>query len=219
MNFIIEKAADNIYLAKFESQYDLAMSFVRIQEFYESPSTKFRGKYFSLESFIDYWAENFGYGVFDYPARWKGFNVPGKTIEKFWTVFEYEEREFREKEAELLMALDKKLHNDGVELQDVYLIGGSIDNGDASFEDVVAHEVAHALYGLNSQYRRKCNKLLREINTVLYSEYEDILMVMGYAKKMVKDELQAYLATNEGVKNNIPGDARFASLYKSFLKK
>lgn len=218
MKFNIERKGNGIYLAVFESQYDLAMTFVRMQEFYESPSRKIRGKYFTLETYIDYWSENFGFGVFDYPRRWNGFNVPGKVIEDFWDIYNYEENDIREKEAEFLMKLWKIIEKDGFELEDIYLIGGHIEDGGKKLNETVDHETAHALYSLNKDYKRKCNKLLKSLDPELYAKYEETLLVMGYSKKTLKDELQAYLATN-GTDDRIEGDVRFATLYNGFLKK
>ena len=51
MNIEGEIVLPNVYVLNFDTQYELCMSFVRMQEFYESP--KFRGKTFELEEFID----------------------------------------------------------------------------------------------------------------------------------------------------------------------
>ena len=59
-NPTIRKVIPNVYCVTYDTQYDLCMSFVRIQEFYESP--KFKGQYFTLEEYMDYWAEEFGSG-------------------------------------------------------------------------------------------------------------------------------------------------------------
>ena len=48
--------SQNIILAIFDTQYDLCSTLVRIQEFYESDSDKFRGKLFTLDEYMDYYA-------------------------------------------------------------------------------------------------------------------------------------------------------------------
>ena len=70
------------------------MSFVRMQEFYESP--KFKGKYFTLEQYMDYWSKEFGKGSFTYPSVWDGFNIPGKVLSDWWDRFD-NDRRYKEK--------------------------------------------------------------------------------------------------------------------------
>jgi hypothetical protein len=94
----------HVYLFTFDSQYDLCMSFVRMQEFYESDSNKFRGKYFTLEKYMDYWSKKFGNGVFTYTKDWNGFNLPGKKLVEWLDVFE---RDQREREIILCDKIDK----------------------------------------------------------------------------------------------------------------
>lgn len=65
MKIEIKHLYPKIYCLEFDTQYNLCMSMVRIQEFYESP--EFAGKYFTLEEYIDYWSKNFGDGAFTYP--------------------------------------------------------------------------------------------------------------------------------------------------------
>jgi hypothetical protein len=66
------KVADAIYLLRFETQYEITSSFLRIQEHYESPH--FSGRVFTLEEFMDWYAAE--YGAFTYLEDWSGFNVP-----------------------------------------------------------------------------------------------------------------------------------------------
>ena len=76
----LRQIVPNVYLMTYDTRYDLCMSFVRVQEFYESP--EFKGRYFTLEEFIDWWSIKMSHihGAFDYPARWGGFNVPGEVM-------------------------------------------------------------------------------------------------------------------------------------------
>ena len=66
------RLADGIYLVRFDSQYALASTFLRIQEHYES--SRFRGRVFSLEDYMDWYAGRFG--AFTYYQDWSGFKRP-----------------------------------------------------------------------------------------------------------------------------------------------
>ena len=76
----------NIFQVEAESQYDLAMTFIRIQEFYESPFREIRGHDFILEKYMDRYAKE--YGNFTYTTDWNGFNVPGDIVRKFFSLNE-----------------------------------------------------------------------------------------------------------------------------------
>ncbi|MEK7106247.1 MAG: ABC transporter ATP-binding protein, partial [Patescibacteria group bacterium] len=69
----------SIYLVEAPTQYALASTFLRFQEHYESP--KFRGQFFSLEEFMDWYAEE--YGNFTYYKDWTGFNIPSYILKSF----------------------------------------------------------------------------------------------------------------------------------------
>jgi hypothetical protein len=102
----LREVAPNVYLMTYDTPYELCMSFVRVQEFYESP--EFKGKYFTLEEFIDWWSLNESKikGSFDYPARWSGFNIPGTVILNW--LFECDEEVLRDKELFIFRKLAKK---------------------------------------------------------------------------------------------------------------
>ena len=65
------RLADGIFLVRFDTQYALASTFLRIQEHYES--NRFRNRVFSLEQYMDWYAAEFG--AFTYFEDWSGFNV------------------------------------------------------------------------------------------------------------------------------------------------
>ena len=81
MKIEIQFESPSIFVLTFDSQYDLCMSFLRIQEFYESPV--YHGRYFTLEDYMDYWSKEYGQGSFNYLDVWNGFNVPGSVIKKW----------------------------------------------------------------------------------------------------------------------------------------
>jgi len=199
----IKKEAENIYSVVYDTQYELTMSFVRLQEFYESP--KFKGEYFTLEEYMDYWAVNFGNGSFDYPVRWSGFNIPGAVLSNWIEIFE--ESVLREKEIVLINRLRKVFKRDKKSFSnEVYIIGA---HKGKDCRSVINHEMAHAFYNLNPKYRRDMNKLIEGYFSNDIINAKERLIQMGYCDDVILDEIQAYWSTG-GIGNIYhPLDQRF----------
>lgn len=187
----------NVLVLIFDTRYELTMSFVRLQEFYESP--KFQGKVFSLEEYMDYWAKEFGKGVFDYTTRWRGFNVPGKVVLDWMDKFNYDDKSsIRAREIALIEKILSRYSKK--DLENSYIIATHYDCPNK--KEVIDHEVAHAMYTLNPEYKAECQKLFSKINStkegrLVYERMEDKLIKMGYASNLLEDEIQAYWATGD----------------------
>lgn len=69
----LQKITDKIYHLHFDKQYDLAMHFLRYQEYYECPNDRFYKNSFTLAEFMHWYAKE--YGSFSYPEDWGGFNL------------------------------------------------------------------------------------------------------------------------------------------------
>jgi len=189
----------HIYILEFKTQYELCMSFLRMQEFYESP--EFKGKYFTLEAFIEYWSREFGHGNFDYPSRWQGFNLPSHIIYKWEKLFMGRERDQSttveiEREICLLDAISSARAQES-NMGKYYVIGIHDEMPKHQQIKVAEHEIAHALYYLHPKYRRKMKRLLKDMPKEESSSVSHLLIDMGYGKNVIKDELQAYFATND----------------------
>jgi hypothetical protein len=171
------RIADSMFLLRFETQYELASTFLRIQEHHES--SNFSGRIFSLEDYMDWYVERFG--SFTYYEDWSGFNVPSTSF-----------RLFRAGKFDPLSKKERRLlrlfHG---EPEPFYVIGvakqGSREN--------ILHELAHALFYTNAAYRRAVQGAMRAYDT---SSMERSLARMGYAKHVLQDEVHAYLATQRG---------------------
>ena len=68
-----------IYLIESKTRQDLAATFMRVQEYYESPV--FGGRTFSVGEFAAWYASE--YGAFTYCQDWSGFNIPSWVLEPF----------------------------------------------------------------------------------------------------------------------------------------
>lgn len=195
--------SDNIYLFMYNNKYDLALSVLRIQEFYECP--KFRRKVFTLEEYMDYYCTVNETNIFDYPEQYVGFNIPGKDIIKW--VCEY--KDIRDKEREIL----DNVFSVGEELiPKSYFMFCSYDDPD--LYNTLRHEVAHSLYKIDKEYRKNCEKIYNSITESEKKKISKFLTEFGYNKTTHKDETQAYFSTG-----GLPGAIKITdfSCYRKYL--
>ena len=212
----------NVYLFTYDKQYDLCMSFVRLQEFYESP--KFRNKYFTLEDFMDYWSVEYGNGSFDYPVRWNGFNLPSNIIDKWYRKFVDNEDFFRDRECELLDEVQMLKWEESTDEEcpeKYYAIGIHEGCSEESSQEVIDHECAHALYYLYPSYRRSCNKLIKGMSKGKVDRATNELLSMGYCKDVLKDEIQAYFSSKHQrtIHKCLSGVKKFTDNFEKHKKK
>ena len=202
MNIVIERINERIIHLNFRTQYDLTSTFVRLQEFYESPYEEIKGKYFTLETFMDKYAKEFG--NYSYNTDWNGFNVPGNVVEEFYKLFGWN---MRSKEAKLKNILQEDINS----IYKFYVIGTH------GIDDItLSHEIAHALFYLNENYK---TEMLNCINNNIYqnefNKFKKQLLKMGYCDEVLNDEVQAYLST--GLNNELKNKG-FEKSQKEFRK-
>src|SRR6202043_78425 len=126
---------------RMKDQEALCATFVRLQEFYESPFDDIRGHYFTLDKFKERYSAG---GPFTYFTDWHGFNVPGHVVERFFELF-----------ADLTLA-EQMLREATLGYDRFYLVG-SHDGGDPN-EDALEHELVHGTYYLDDDYRIAANR-------------------------------------------------------------
>jgi len=164
--------APGIYHIKFTTQYEATSTFMRLQEFYECPSTVIRGRYFTFSQFMDNYARR--HGNFTYCVDFAGFNVPDRTVRKFFLKFE----DLSSSEKKLKAIVDK------IDDEKFYLIG--------TYDvESVNHELAHAFWYLIPEYKREMKELLEKC-TIRKSLVKRLRKV-GYRDGVMDDEIQAYL--------------------------
>jgi hypothetical protein len=172
IKIIKHRVARGIYLLRFKTQYELAATFLRVQEHYESP--KFHGRIFSLEQYMDWYAVR--YGNFSYYQDWSGFNVPSTAFAPF---YQGKFDPLSEKEKRLLRLFES--------LRERFYVIGIYDSGAKSS---LNHELAHALFFTVREYREAARAAMRDYDT---SALEKNLAEAGYGKHVIPDEVQAYL--------------------------
>jgi hypothetical protein len=168
------RLAEGIFLVRFETQYALASTFLRIQEHYES--SRFRKRVFSLEEYMDWYATE--YGAFTYFEDWSGFNVPSTAFTDFYAG----------KFDPLLRKEERLLQLFRTQRAPFYVIGLASDAD-------LTHELAHALFFTRPAYRRAVLKAMRPYDT---SALEKRLLDLGYHRRVLADEVHAYLVAPAG---------------------
>lgn len=181
----IEKSYPGIVHVVFDTQYELTSTFMRLQEYYESPYDNIRGKYFTTEKYMDTYAKH--NGNFTYYTDWQGFNVPGNIVKQFFAEF----GDLLDKE-ELLDELILE-NTDGSE--DFYVLGTFVDGE----SHVMSHELCHAFWYLDEDFKTASLSLMSEIDVVTRQHTEQYLIGMGYGTNVIEDEMNAYLSTSSMV--------------------
>lgn len=184
MSLKVKKQPFNSVWISADSQGELGNTFIRFQEHYESP--KFKGQIFTVGQVRSWYSST--YGANTYEKDWSGYNFPSTVLKPFrdglFDPLTNEEQEF--------IKLFQYRHDS------FYIIG-------AQTEDVLRHELSHALYGYSVKYRISIDQLIKKYQKDLKLTIKYILD-KGYDKAVINDELQAYITDNddEFIQKNTP---------------
>jgi hypothetical protein len=188
VNYWIFEAKPRIYLVAVPDQYERGMLFLRSQVFYESPSDEFRGKNFCVFDYMNFYRKNDVLGYFYYPRHWDAYNVPSDELEKCIKGLTSENMSITPYDKVMVDIVQEIRKNQPQ--GEFYLIGV-----DSSQSDKLDHELAHAFFYTDKEYREEMLKLISSIKSSIYKQIEAYLSRMGYSRKVMDDEIQAYLAT------------------------
>lgn len=181
----VEEIVDNIFQVYEESPEELARTFLRFQEHYESP--EFAGKIFTLEEFEKWYTAASPSGIktgrFTYYEDWGGFNIPSYIFRPFFRGL-FDPLSVRE-----ISLLDNFR---GIQDKDFYVIGNSGENSKL----VLKHEVSHGLFYLNDKYKQEVTKIVNSLSQGEQKPIQDFLLQMGYCEKVLLDETHAFVLTN-----------------------
>ncbi len=219
VRYKIKEVKPNIFAVIIPDKYDRAMTFCRVQEFYESPSSEFRGKNFSIWEYMKWYGIEYERG-FTYPNDWSGFNVPLKTAINCFSKLKKKETPYDDVMEEIVLSIESRMFaKRGVRDYNAYIIGAADVIGD-TFE----HEVRHGLYSTNADYKKSANEIVSTIDIEDYNTFKRNLIDMGYTEEVIDDEIQAYLSTGwDGCKfgNNVSEDkkTKYKNAFVSILKK
>lgn len=165
-----------IHLLEFRNQKDAAKTMLRFQEHYESP--QFAGKIFTLNEYKKWYIQNSpngkATGKFTYYSDWNGYNFPDKTVKSFR---DGKFHPLTRRELRVLNALREATGK-------FYVIGTH-----ALAPKALEHEIAHALFYTNPKYKKRVLEVLAKNPC---TKIRKKLIEIGYADKVLDDELQAY---------------------------
>src|SRR5262245_50482613 len=170
-----QSIGERVFLVEFRTQYELAATFLRFQEFHES--RRFRDRVFSLEEFMDWYAGK--HGSFTYYEDWSGFNVPSQVL-----------KPFRDGKFDPLLEKEKRFLDLFAKTRGDFYIIGVARSGEEQNSAVMSHELAHALFHTNQRYRTEVSATLRQYDT---RRVKRILASLGYCDQVLVDEVHAYL--------------------------
>lgn len=185
--FYLDEVRPRVFLATFHDHYTLCMTFLRVSESVED--SNFADQVLSLEAFRELYSKQGADLNFTYAEDWAGFNLTSESIEETYR-----------KGVPDLNKWDRLFSSIYTMCRAQYPAGKfSIIGISREFEDLdptlYPHELAHALYYTNEEYRSKVDK---EFNKVPDKPKELILQILsgwGYSNNTLVDELHAYLAT------------------------
>ena len=184
IEYILKEVRPNIFAVIVPNDYDRAMLFCRVQEFYESDSDLFKEQDFSIWEYMRWYSEK-NKGVFTYTKDWEGFNLPFK-VALNCTLGAQCESPY---DIAMQDILDQILLTDNP--ADAYIIGTESDKG-----QTFKHELCHALYYTNREYKILADEITKSIDWRDYLIFEDNLLSLCYTASVINDEIQAYMMTN-----------------------
>ena len=185
--------AKNIFLLVFDNQREITKTFLRFQEFYESP--KFKGKIFSLDDFKKWYIvdspQGKKTGKFTYYSDWNGFNIPSSVLKPFYSG-KFNPLTLREKK--ILKIFSKRKDK-------FYIIG--VHRESKNIKIFLQHEIAHGLFFVDDNYRKEVLSVISKFDTKLIEE--ELVEKAGYHQEVLLDEIQAYsISTGQKLENTIP---------------
>ena len=213
------KLSKNILLFTFETQKELALTFFRVQEYYESPYNDLHGKEFSVFDFLNTMMDE--KGEIDYFAKWCGFNIPGIVINK-WI------NSLKDSPTPSENIFWEEIYKN-VSLKNPFYVIGALEKD----SETIDHEIAHALYYMNKEFYENMdilNDKFRKNFPKIYNSMSRHLKKMEYRPEVIKDEIQAYLSAESkkylgeefgfdwNAKSKLKNTYKFNHLRKEYVK-
>lgn len=230
IKYKIKQIFPGLFAIEVPNQRDLALLFLRVQEFYESPNPEFQNNVFDIADFLQ-WYEKSSYhlnidensiekskgkslkkSIEAYVNDWSGFNFPLSVAKNcYMKLFKFNENRkkiipltiYDKVFLEILDYIEYEIEQNQtgknqtgkhqtMKTQKSYIIGAR-----NFISPTMRHEIFHALYYLNDEYRDLTNKLIDSLPRSLFEKYKRNLKNMGYRDGVIKDELQSYLGTGD----------------------
>jgi len=186
LNGYVKEVCPKIFAVVIKNNYDRAMLFCRYSEFYESPYKEIIGKDISLEYLMKIYIKKLKDTSFRYHHHWDGYNLSSKIIQNAYNTFTHK-TEYDTIMFNILNFCKTKFNNNEDEF---YVIGVEKLEG-----EITRHEISHALYYMNDDYKSEINMLIKNMDISTYKLIKKKLIKLGYSSKknIIDDEIQAIL--------------------------
>ena len=168
----VEVIYGTIFHFIFNNRTDLGMAFIRFQEHYDSP--KFKNKCFTLDEFKAWYMKENKTKAFTYYTDWAGYNFPDTALNVF------QQGRFKE-----ITEAEKSILKRFSQVKGRFYVIGSKSGDDETFR----HEMAHAFYYLEPEYRKKAEFIVNSHDTKAIKKW---LKGQGYDDDVIIDEIQAH---------------------------
>lgn len=218
MKYKLEEISPRVFLVSCKNGYDLAMLFLRYQEFYESPNPKFRGKNFTILDYMEWYTKKSPYNIFSYTKDWAGFNFPSYILESFYKNNNYGCHDIHIHDFNKYDWLMHQIYHRIVEItkgEKFYIMG-------ANDKKSIKHELSHAFFYLRDNYKKESTALVKKMNPELRNLLLFELKRVGYTKNVLTDEVVAYMSTgipeSFKIKNETKDRKPFIKLFEEQFK-
>lgn len=186
----IKEIVPDVFVIIVPNDVHRALLFLRVQEYYESPNPMFRRKMFDVMDFLDWYSKS-KYAstktINAYIKDYEGFNVPySVAVECYRKLKDY---------PELMTTYDRYFMKILKYIQRRKSRGKAYIIGTSSLRTkTTIHELYHALYYMDKNYKSIVKKVLHRIPRKMLNELKGILKDIGYDDTVMYDELMAYLS-------------------------
>lgn len=223
IKYTIKQISPGLFAIEVPNKRDLALLFLRVQEFYESPNPKFQNNVFDVIDFLQ-WYQHSPYhldgknnideresiksitksitkSINAYVNDWSGFNFPFSVAKDCYAML-FESSLFKSQfnQSPNPLTIYDKLFLDIIEYIERVMGKNQkayIIGARKFISPTMRHEVFHGLYYLNDKYRKSIDKLINAMPRSLYAKYKKNLKNMGYRDGVINDEIQSYLGTGD----------------------
>ena len=178
----ITQPLPNVLYIQFDTTTEMSSTFGRVQEYAEGP--KLHHQVMSWSRLKNYHKSKGESRTFN--AAWLGFNIPGWAFKEFYEKCNH----FKPKEkAGIELVLSYNFTGK------FYVICDADKNAKRESQKAGDHELAHALFGTNDEYKNKVLSLLNNYSRKSFL-LEKIKKMGCYAPEVWDDELHAYVTTD-----------------------
>lgn len=192
--FSVKQIRPRVFHLEFDSWRELSMTFVRYQEFYESKYDNIRDSRFTLVQQMGAYCREYlkcNDSTWSWTSDWSGFNIPAETIKQVHDLGIPDPNHYDS----LMLGIYGMIMCETFNMN-AYIIGTYIDKKNKKLEaSMLRHEMTHAMYYINNDYRNKVVDALSAIDEKLRQDLIKALSDQNYPPKTALDEINAYLTT------------------------